>query len=203
MAILIFLLFRTHNIKYLPAPLFPLIIYLMKIFLSFFLIFLAVPTWGKVDPPNYEFSLDVLETFAPTKTKEEIEKKYPTSKIIADNGDTLIKRYEVTHIRYKFPVIVQYQGDKVLDSYARLPSYFLHDVFHQSLINRYGKQDRYQKLEEQAVYQWTNAKNMKITYAGACTITCFPLFISYESRELGEHRSLLEQLRTSLQKEAN
>lgn len=169
----------------------------MKLFFSFILILLADFTWAKVDPPNYEFSLEVLERFAPGKKREEIEKDYKKSTIISNNGETIVKRYEITHIRYQFPIIVQFRNDTVLDSFARLPSYFLHDVFHQSLINRYGKQDRYQKLEEQAVYQWENAQNMQITYSGACTITCFPIFISYQVRNQDDHTSLLEQLRTS------
>lgn len=169
----------------------------MKIFSSIVLILLATSSYAKVDPPNYEFSLEVLELFSPGKKREEIEKQYTSSTTISDNGETIVKRYEIKHIRYNFPIVVQYQNDTVLDSYARLPSYFLHDVFHQSLINRYGKQDRYQKLEEQAVYQWLNAKNMHITYSGACTITCFPIFISYSVQERDGHTSLLEQLRTS------
>jgi hypothetical protein len=72
-------------------------------------------------------------------------------------------------------VIVQSQEGKILDMFAKLPSYFLHDVFHQSLINRFGKQDEYKKYGEEAIYKWTKSPLTHV-YSGACTITCFPIF---------------------------
>jgi hypothetical protein len=84
------------------------------------------------------------------------------------------------HVRYVFPFWVQYEKGKSVDILARLPAYFLHNIFHQSLINRFGPQDKYLKKEEHAVYQWTNKKNFNITYSGACTITCFPVFMHME-----------------------
>src|SRR5690606_36057273 len=121
---------------------------------------------GQIKAPNYHFSLDELKIFYPDNSLTEIEKKYQKTEIVFDTPPFLVKRYEVSHERYKFPVLVQYQDGKVLDFYARLPDYFLHNVYHQSLINRYGKQDEYLKVEEQALYRWNNENGLKIVYSG-------------------------------------
>jgi len=142
------------------------------------LLYLSVMVWAKVDPPNYDFSLDTLKDFYVGKTLDEVEKKYGKGDFIKDNKGVQTKRFYVSHIRYKFPVFVQIANGQVVDFLARLPSYFLHDVFHQSLINRYGKQDLYFKRESNAVYVWNEKENMKMTYAGACTITCFPIYFT-------------------------
>lgn len=163
------------------------------------LLFFPLLSFALVEPPNYNFSLDELALFYPDKTMSEIEKKYPKSEVIFNEPPYLVKRYEVSHIRYKFPVLVQYKDGKVLDFYARLPAYFLHDIFHQSLINRYGKQDQYKKVEEQAVYGWKNAKGLKITYSGGCTITCFPIFLCVEksTTDKSEYQSILTLMKNS------
>jgi len=133
---------------------------------------------AKVDPPNYDFSLDALAVFKPDQDLETIKKKYPGGEEISSQGSVSVWRFYVAHIRYKFPVWVQLKNGKVLDSFATLPSYFLHDVFHQSIINRYGKQDSYYKKEENAVYSWEKKTDIKMVYSGSCTITCFPLYFS-------------------------
>lgn len=156
-----------------------------KIFfpLFLFLLFSIKYVESKVEPPNYDFSLDKFQDFMPKKTRDEIEKKYPKSTVVYKKGDFQIKRYYVAHIRYRFPIFVQFHKGIVIDFFARLPQYFLHDIFHQSLINRIGKQDIYKKLEEQAVYIWKNKTGNKHIYSGACTITCYPIFYSVNQVE--------------------
>ena len=157
----------------------------------------------KVDPPNYNFSLDRLNQFKPGNSKEEIEKENKKGEIIEQQGERAVIKYYITHLRYKFPIFVQFYQGKVLDYYARLPQYFLHDVFHQSLINRFGKQNKYFKKEESALYQWENKENMKIVYHAACTITCFPIYLSMitmtttqATTDLTSYRPLIETFKT-------
>ncbi|MDC1175480.1 hypothetical protein OAT67_08780 [Bacteriovoracaceae bacterium] len=135
-------------------------------------------TFAEVDPPNYNFSLDSLKIFFPGKNFAEIQKKYPKSEKVEGNQKDGIYKYYVAQIRYKFPVFVQYKNSQVVDFYARLPSYFLHDVFHQSMINRYGKQDQYFKKLNSAVYIWNNEDGIRFTYSGSCTINCFPMYLT-------------------------
>jgi hypothetical protein len=135
--------------------------------------------FSKVDPPNYNFSLDKLEPFTPNKTYEELTKVLGKGELIDDEGESKIYRYVIAHVRYKFPVYVQVKKGVIQDFYARFPTYFLHDLFHQSLINRYGKQDKYHRQENDAIYIWENAKGVKIIYSGACTVTCFPNYVSF------------------------
>ena len=132
---------------------------------------------SKVEPPNYNFSLETLKDFYPDSDIKELEKKYGAAEIMSSSGGNLTLRFYVAHLRYKFAVIVQAQDGKVLDMFAKLPSYFLHDIFHQSLINRLGKQNEYKKVGEEAVYKW-NGSSLTHVYSGACTITCFPIFYS-------------------------
>jgi hypothetical protein len=87
------------------------------------------PLNAKVDPPNYNFSLETLEDFFPDKNLDDLQKKYGKPDQMGKQGQVETLRFFVAHIRYKFPVIVQVQQGKVLDFFAKLPSYFLHDVF--------------------------------------------------------------------------
>lgn len=135
---------------------------------------------GQIEPPNYNFSLDTLGDFYPGKKLEAIKQKYGKGEVEFDKGTAKIYKFYVSHVRYKFPVFVNiFQGESVA-FFARLPSYFLHDVFHQSLINRYGKQDEYSKVGNSANYTWMNKNNLKLIYQGQCTLTCFPMYLSGE-----------------------
>ena len=133
---------------------------------------------AKVDPPNYNFSLDALEIFNPGKNLNDIQKKYGKGELIEATGDLKTYKFYVAQIRYKFPVYVQVFKGISLDFFARLPTYFSHDLFHQSIINRIGKQDKFFKVEANALYQWLNKNGNTYNYSGTCTITCFPLYFS-------------------------
>ena len=133
-------------------------------------------SYAKVDPPNYDFSLDRLEPFMPGKSLKESLKKQTEVEVIRKEKGYEVRKIYIEHIRYKFPLLIQSKDGVITDFYARLPAYFLHNIFHQSLINRLGDQDIYKKLEEQAVYAWKNKKGNNHVYSGACTITCFPVY---------------------------
>lgn len=134
-------------------------------------------SFALVKEPNYDFSLEELKIFTPLQSFEAVEKKYQgqLKKIKDENGFIIYRTYH-TQLRYKFPILIQVKNKTITDFYARLPTYFLHDVFHQSLINRYKMQDHYKKHEEQAIYIWKNRDNIHHVYSGTCTITCFPLY---------------------------
>jgi hypothetical protein len=140
------------------------------------ILFLVNNSHGKVEAPNYNFSLDALQFFAPKASLKALQAKYGKGEVIEENSGIKMIKYYVAHIRYKFPVYVQVKDDQLLDFFAKLPSYFLHDIFHQSLINRFGKQDGYFKKEANAIYQWNNEKGVKYIYSGGCSITCFPIY---------------------------
>jgi hypothetical protein len=135
---------------------------------------------AQVEAPNYNFSLDAFEVFSPGKSLEEMEQLYGKGEVYSDGELTQLKFY-ISYLRYKFPVFVQLKEKKSVGFYARLPQYFSHDLFHQSLINRYQKQDEYFKKEEQALYLWTKDKTLRRIYSGTCTITCFPVFYAVET----------------------
>lgn len=133
------------------------------------------PLNAKVEEPNYNFSIETLADFYPEKKLEDIEKKYGKPETMSERNEIITMKFYVANIRYKFPVLVQAQNGKILDFFARLPNYFLHDVFFQSLINKIGKQNSYKKVGEEAVYIW-DKDSLKHVYSAACTITCFPIF---------------------------
>lgn len=139
------------------------------------LISMFQPLNAKVEAANYNFSLDTLSEFFPGKTAAALDQKYGKGELMSDEAGIRTLKYYVAHTRYKFPVIIQSKEGVVEDFFARLPSYFLHDVFFQSLVNRYGKQETYKKVGEEAVYTWSKEGNRHI-YSAACTITCFPIF---------------------------
>ena len=156
------------------------------------LIIMFQPLNAKVEAPNYNFSLDTLNDFYPEKSIGDIEKKYGKPEVMSEDRGTRTLKFYVAHIRYKFPVIVQEQEGVVLDFFARLPQYFLHDLFFQSLINRLGKQTTYKKTGEEAFYSW-DKKPLKHIYSAACTITCFPIFYAVEPMEMNS-MSLMQKM---------
>lgn len=154
---------------------------------------------AEVDPPNYDFSLDKFNLFMPGKTLAEIEKTYPKKEFMLSRGSYKTYKFYVEHIRYRFPILVQFKEGVVTDFHARLPTYFLHDIFHQSLLNRYGKQDVYKNKKEQSIYIWKNKDNIRHYYVGACTITCFPIFYAarrIDKNNTGDYAPILQQLKT-------
>ncbi|MEI8346567.1 MAG: hypothetical protein WCG27_03815 [Pseudomonadota bacterium] len=162
---------------------------------------LATPIFAEVQAPNYDFSLDALQIFYPGNKKEDIEAKYGKGEVMEKNDKVLMVKYYIAHLRYKFPVIVQYIDGQTSDFYARLPSYFLHDVFHQSLINRIGKQDQYEKKNEEATYSWNNKDGKRHVYGASCTITCFPIFYTVITanppKSVSEYKPLLTKLQAN------
>ena len=142
------------------------------------LLFISLNLFAKVEPPNYDFSLDNLKDFMPGQSLKTLKTKYKYFEEIKNSGKTQIYKTYVEQIRYKFPIYIQTEGDKLLDFHARLPAYFLHNVFHQSLVNRLGLQDRYFANNNHALYVWKNKDGVRHTYTGACSITCYPIYYS-------------------------
>ena len=127
------------------------------------------------------FNLTDLLPFTPGRTLDKIPKELGEGTDLTIEKALKVKRYLLTHQTYKFPVWVQYNNNTILDSYIRLPSYFLHDSFFQSLINRYGQHSKYIQKDSAAVYIWTKT-SIKRVYSGTCTITCFPIYFSMISQ---------------------
>lgn len=150
------------------------------------LLLMFQPLNAKVEAPNYNFSLDTLNDFMPGKLQSDLEKKYGKPEVMSNEAGVKTLKFQVAHIRYKFPVIVQVREGEVQDFFARLPSYFLHDVFFQSLINRLGKQTTYKKTGEEAYYTW-DSKPLKHIYSAACTITCFPIFYAVHPADMSSN----------------
>lgn len=154
-----------------------------------FFVSLTYSTYGKVEAPNYNFDLKSLDIFMPGQSSAAAGK----GEVLERDGARTQERFEISHVRYKFPVLTQVQEGKFLDFMARLPQYFSHDLFHQALINKLGKQDSYLNKDGTAVYQWKNRNGMRHIYAGACTITCFPLYYAVypEGAEKKEPKPML------------
>ncbi len=150
-------------------------IYLLTIVLTFQ--FFVNTAKALIEEPNYNFTFDKFEVFNPGKNLSDIKKTYPKVKLINKSGSTELYEVDIIHQRYKFPLYFQIKEQKVVDYFARLPNYFIHDTFHQSLINRFGKQNKFYNKNSTSFYMWSNANGNIITYSGACTITCFPIFV--------------------------
>ncbi len=63
---------------------------------------------GKVDPQNYNFSLDQFKDFAPDKSPEDLTEKYGKGEIMFKDKDAVTLKYYVSHIRYKFTIFVTF-----------------------------------------------------------------------------------------------
>lgn len=151
---------------------------------------------AEVSPPNYDFSTDTLAEFFPGQDAAGLETKYGKGEVLRDDGSIKMVRFMVAQIRYVFPVVVQIAGGKIIDMHARLPSYFLHDVFHHSLIKRWGPQQHYMRVDEEAYYEWKNEERV-MSYGASCTITCFPMYLSVRPGQVpGGFKSIAEFLDT-------
>lgn len=167
-----------------------------------FTLFIILANWffvnsanSLVEAPNYNFSLDMLKPFYPDSQIKEVEKTFGIGLLIKESGDKKLTKFQLTHVRYNFPIYLQTNGDKSIGFYATLPSYFSHDLFHQALINRFGKQDHYFKKENHAVYVWNNKDGNKIIYSGGCTIICFPVYLTiFKNSTVGETPPLIKEL---------
>lgn len=137
------------------------------------------PLNAKVEAPNYDFSVDALADFYPGKQISALETKFGKGEEMSRENGVLTQKFYVAQVRYKFPVIVQSRDGEIEDFFARLPSYFLHDGFLQSLVSRFGKQSSYKKSREEAFYVWEQ-NSQKHVYSAACTITCFPIFYAVQ-----------------------
>ena len=153
-----------------------------------------------VDDPIYpQFEFSQLAPFQVGKLVADIPPEYKATEINLKNA-LRINQYYLTHLGYKFPIFIQYAETIILDLYVRLPSYLLHDFFHQTLINNYGMQQSYILKDSTAVYTW-DSDGVQRVYSGGCTISCFPIFYteinSSESRP-ADYRSLYQLLKESL-----
>ncbi len=137
---------------------------------------------AKVEAPNYDFSLDAFGDFFPGKPVTALDAKHGKGEVVSTVDGIQTLKFKVAQLRYKFPVIVQAREGSIEDFFARLPSYFLHDVFFGSLVKRLGKQTNYKKTGEEAFYTW-DAPPLKHIYSAACTITCFPIFYAVQRIE--------------------
>lgn len=157
------------------------------------LLIMFQPLKAKVEAPNYHFDLETLSVFFPGRSVSEIDSKFKKGEVMGTEDGVRIIKYTVSETKYNFVVFIQEKDGTVEDFFARLPSYFLHDVFFQSLTNRYGKQTTFKRTHEEAFYTW-DAPPLKHVYSASCTITCFPIFYSVEKKE-SERPSLLNKMK--------
>ncbi len=145
----------------------------MKLFFLF-----AVLSYAQVDPPNYNFSLDQFDPFLPGQKFSSQWKQQHQAVLMSEKNNIQLYRLQIKQLRYVFSIFVGVKENIIVDFYATLPTYFLHDVFHQSLINRFQKQDEYQLINGTALYTWKKNPQKKMIYSATCTITCFPIFLT-------------------------
>lgn len=159
-----------------------------------------------VKAPNYDFKLEQLSIFYPGKSKDELDKKFGEGQYIFKNNKLAGYRYYVSEQNYRFPVYVQIKDNLVTDFHTSLPIYFLHDVFHQSLITKYGLQNNFLNHNEQSIYLWNKRDDIQIVYASACTITCFPLYLSVmpaKAKWESGYKPIIELLKGQLDSESD
>lgn len=153
------------------------------------------PLNAKVEAPNYDFSLTAFDDFQPEKKLADLEAKYGKGEPLGKQAGFQTYRFKVSQLRYKYSVLVQEKNGVINDFFARMPNYFLHDGFFQSLVKRLGKQTSYKRVGEEAFYIW-NVNGQTHIYSAACTITCFPIFYSVEPTE-PKGPSILKQMTTA------
>ena len=153
---------------------------MIKLFLLIQLCIYPIHLFSQRTREKQPFSLEHFTLFFPSTPLGDIEKihqKGEESKSI--NEGIILKHYIVENVN----IWIQIKDEYVIDFYARLPTHFSHDYFHQFLIKRYGKQNSYFKQNRSAIYEWKDKNGDDIIYSGQCTLTCFPHYLSIVSRQ--------------------
>jgi hypothetical protein len=150
---------------------------------SILLVIFLVPIkdlYSKVDPPNYNFSLDTLKDFYPGADIKELEKKYGPPEVMSGGGGNLTIKFYVAHIRYKFPVIVQSQEGKILDMFAKLLIFYMMSFINHSLTALENKMS-IRSMEKrpftngQSLHSHTSTAEHALLHASLFFILFFPL----------------------------
>jgi len=119
-----------------------------------------------------QFKFEIIENFFPDKKLNEKQLKNSIGKL---KQYTLVEE-KINFENFTFSGFVAADNNGIIHEVIfRLPTYFLHDSFYQSLINRFQKPSKYHLKSEQASYEWE--KPYFIHYEATCTITCFPIFL--------------------------
>lgn len=138
---------------------------------------------AKITPPNYDFTLQTVESFFPSKSVEDIKKNFPKFQTMEDNGDSKILKIKVVKKEYSFEVYIQSKKDVVTDAYFKMPQYFNHDQLLKMLQDKWKKQDKFKNKDRSSLYVWFNRDQQNILYHGSCSITCFPVFFEVVSSD--------------------
>ncbi len=145
--------------------------------------------------PLYAYSaenslIEKFTEFLPNKPLQIIQKNYGKVKNLESDNKSQIYRYKIYIKNRLINIYISVENNTIIDTFVRLPSYFSHNKFHKLLIKKYGKQGEYFNKGKTSIYIW-NKDNLKITYRGSCTITCFP---DYLSVTLKTKKSILDEL---------
>lgn len=144
------------------------------------LIILSVSTKAKIVKPNKDFKLTQYSVFFPLKKFAAIPKEFKKSEIFLKKDEIKGVKYTIVKENYKIVIFIQVFQGTIIDFYLLLPSYFMHNIFHRELIKKYGKQDKYLKVERSGLYFW-NKPDFKMTYKAMCSLSCFPFYLSMTS----------------------
>ena len=140
------------------------------------LLFLSAPfcLHGASSYPGENFSLQQLQIFSPGNSLKDIQQNHGAGTPVARD----MHRFHISHQGHRFPLFLQIREGRSVGFWASLPTYFLHDTFHRKLIQQYGRQNRYLKKENSALFIWERSENLTILYSGQCTITCFTHYLA-------------------------
>lgn len=126
------------------------------------------------------FSLDFLSPFlVDTSLEKAVDTHGPGQKMRALTDSLERTRFSVASPGgHTLTLWAQSRGDRIMEFYATFPTQMSGSVVHRALLSRYGKQEKFFKKNEQAIYLWNNADGKKITYSIQCSLTCFPLYLA-------------------------
>jgi hypothetical protein len=151
----------------------------MRSYLLFYVLALMAPLElpALLRPPMEAFKYEDLERFLPGTT---LDTKDPKLERLSQGPQSELYRFLIDHNHFKIPVSIQVLKDSKIihDVVFTLPTYFLHDPFHQELIKRWGPQDRFLNKNETSVYMWKSEKGVAKIYEAGCSIVCHPISLS-------------------------
>lgn len=161
---------------------------IMKLFILFF-----ITLSFNINAEFAEFKLNELNPYLPGNVIDKGKPELKKAVVLDKEGEK-----EILLLKYQLPKFylttnLQVEKNEILDSYFRFPNNYSHDIVLTLLQKQFGKQTKYYKKNNDALYWWLDkdfeGKTVDVIYHGSCSLTCFPLGIHFIGKKAIENPS--------------
>lgn len=140
-----------------------------------------------------EFKLSELNPYLPGNSIDKGKPELKKAVVLDKEGEKEILLFKYQLPKFYLTTNLQIEKNEILDSYFRFPNNYSHDIVLSLLQKQFGKQTKYYKKNNDALYWWLDkdfeGKTMDIIYHGSCSLSCFPMGIHFVGKKAIENPS--------------